>query len=332
VGEPRKHDQAIWAVAFAPDGKSYLTGGRGPRLWETAAGRPLCDPLPHDGIASAVAFSPDGKLFLTASRWGVEALNNQVVMLWETATGKPVGEPLRHEDPVIAAGFSADGRTVLTATGGYGGGEVQLWEAATGKRLGQPLRCWAGPPPVGKKAVMTEDLQPYAPQGPQAAVFSPDGKAVMTLHLEDGVRLWAAATGRPIGEPLRQQAWGQGAGKVVVSPGGRMILTDAGFEAQLWDATSLKPIGRPIQLEKDWDWRFCSVAFSPDGRTFLTSGFKAPRLWQVPAPLDGEAERIRLWLEVTAGLELDAGGAAVQLNAKAWRERWERLQKLGGPP
>jgi hypothetical protein len=48
--------------------------------------------------------------------------------------------------------------------------------------------------------------------------------------------------------------------------------------------------------------------------------------------MEGEAERIRLWIELTAGLELDDGGAVVQLDAHAWRERWERLQKLGGAP
>jgi eukaryotic-like serine/threonine-protein kinase len=312
VGEPLKHDKAIWAVAFAPDGKSFLTGGERPRLWDPATGRPLGDPLPHDGIASAVAFSRDGKMFLTASMWGVTTLNNRVVMLWETATGKPVGQPLRHEHPVIAASFSADGRTVLTVTGGSGGGEAQLWDVATTKRLGQPLRCWTGP---------------------SCAVLSPDGKTVMTLQVEDGVRLWDAATRKPIGEPLRQQARGKGIGKPLFSPDGRVILTQAGFDAQLWDASSLKPIGRPIQLEKGWDARFCGLAFGPDGRTFLSSGFdNVPRLWRIPAPLEGDAERIRLWIELTVGLELDAGGAVVQLGAKAWRERWERLQKLGGPP
>jgi len=43
-------------------------------------------------------------------------------------------------------------------------------------------------------------------------------------------------------------------------------------------------------------------------------------------------ERIRLWLEVNTGQELDAGGTVVDLDAKTWRERYDRLQKLGGPP
>jgi WD40 repeat protein len=309
VGRPLKHDRPIWAVAFAPDGRSFLTGGARPRLWSPDTGRPLCDPLRHDGIASAVAFSRDGKMFLTASMWGVTTLNNRVVMLWEAATGKPLGQPLRHDHPVIAANFSADGRTVLTATGGNGG-EAQLWDVATSRRLGRPLRCWTGP---------------------SSAALSPDGKKVMTLQVENGVRLWEAATGRPIGEPVRSRT----RGKVIFSADGRMILTltDAGVEAQLWDVSSLKPIGRPIHLQKDWDSRFCGVAFCPDGRTFLTSGFdRVPRLWRVPAPLEGEAERVRLGIEFTVGLELDAGGAVVELDAKTWRERWERLQKLGGPP
>jgi WD40 repeat protein len=311
LGEPLKHDKAIWAVAFAPDGKSYLTGGERPRLWDAATGRPLCDPLPHDGTASAVAFSRDGKLFLTASTWESKHLKNRIVMLWETAAGKPVGQPLRHEQPVIAASFSADGRTVLTLTGDNGG-DAQLWDVATTKPLGQPFRCWTGP---------------------SSAALSPDGKTVMTLQVEDGVRLWDAATRKPIGEPLRQPRRSKGIGKPIFSPDGRVILTQAGFDAQLWDAPSLKPIGPPIQLGKDWDGRFSSIVFSPDGRTFLTSGFdKVPRLWRVPGPLEGEPERIRLWIELTAGQELDAGGAVVPLDAKTWRERWERLQKLGGPP
>ncbi|MBI1830455.1 MAG: hypothetical protein HYR84_03280 [Planctomycetes bacterium] len=49
-----------------------------------------------------------------------------------------------------------------------------------------------------------------------------------------------------------------------------------------------------------------------------------------PAP--GTPEHIRLWIEVNTGQELDAGGTVVDLDAKTWRERYDRLQKLGGTP
>jgi hypothetical protein len=51
-----------------------------------------------------------------------------------------------------------------------------------------------------------------------------------------------------------------------------------------------------------------------------------------PRPLEQDVAYIRLWIEVATGLELDKNGAVIELDAKTWRERWERLQKLGGPP
>jgi hypothetical protein len=75
-----------------------------------------------------------------------------------------------------------------------------------------------------------------------------------------------------------------------------------------------------------------TAAFRPDGKAVLAGTQNRAHLWTVPAPLAGGAARIRLWVEVCTGLELDAGGAVLELGAAAWRGRWERLQKLGGPP
>jgi hypothetical protein len=75
-----------------------------------------------------------------------------------------------------------------------------------------------------------------------------------------------------------------------------------------------------------------AALFRPDGRAVLTGSSDRAHLWAVPVPVVGDADRIRLWVEATTGLELDAGGAVVELDAKTWRERGDRLQKLGGPP
>jgi hypothetical protein len=80
------------------------------------------------------------------------------------------------------------------------------------------------------------------------------------------------------------------------------------------------------------------VAFSPDGRSFLTSdpdfwkGEGDARLWDAPVPVEGEVERLVLWVQVLTRLELDRGGAARRLDDVTWQDRRSRLEELGGPP
>ena len=208
-------------------------------------------------------------------------------MFWDAATGKPAGEPLRHEDPVIAASFSPDGRTVLTATAGEGeGGRAQLWDVTAGKRLGRPLPFLG----EGLKGLRHGQSLPCSP-GVSTAAFSPDGKTVLTA-VEGGLRVWDAATRKPIGEPLRPPDDKSPFPTAAFGPDGRVILTARGSVLQLWDASAQKPIDAPLRCP-GWEARFVGLAFSPDGRTFLTGGSDGiARLWRVPAPLDGEGEQI----------------------------------------
>jgi hypothetical protein len=50
------------------------------------------------------------------------------------------------------------------------------------------------------------------------------------------------------------------------------------------------------------------------------------------SPMEGDVERIALWIQVTTGFELDANGSFVALDAQSWKERRTRLAALGGPP
>jgi hypothetical protein len=76
-----------------------------------------------------------------------------------------------------------------------------------------------------------------------------------------------------------------------------------------------------------------AVALSPDGRTVLTGCDDAQiRFWEVPAPLEGEAERIAVWVRVLTGMDLDENDAVRVLDAAAWRKWRERLEQLGGAP
>ena len=44
------------------------------------------------------------------------------------------------------------------------------------------------------------------------AAYSPDGKRILSWSLDKTLRLWDAATGAAIGEPLRHESFGQGRG------------------------------------------------------------------------------------------------------------------------
>ena len=60
------------------------------------------------------------------------------------------------------------------------------------------------------------------------------------------------------------------------------------------------------------------------------------RLWEVPAPLEGNGERITCWTEIITGMELDVEGMVHVLDAGIWHERrphwtnWE-VRPLRGP-
>ena len=53
---------------------------------------------------------------------------------------------------------------------------------------------------------------------------------------------------------------------------------------------------------------------------------------EVPAPVRGDAEAVRLWAEVLTGRELDEHGAVRVLDVPTWQERRQRLEQWGGPP
>ena len=306
TGEPIHHALKYnfgrsMAVAFNPNGKIVATGTDGEvRLWDAATGQPIGPP--HlEGLSSVVAFSPDGSLLLAGSRTGT-------AWLLDSATGKSLRiltPP--HHGPIDAVAFSPDGRTCLTAS--YADQTVKLWETASGKAIGQPLQ------------------HRVAEAGPFAAAFSPDSKTVATGGEDEIAHLWDATTGAPIGQPMRHQGkvWA-----VAFSPDGKMLLTGSvDGTVRLWDAATGKPIGTPLQHPG----RVRAVVFSPDGKKIATAcGDNTARLWELPAPVQGDRERMELWAQVVTGMKLDSDGVIQVLDGDTWHQLRQRLDTLGGPP
>jgi eukaryotic-like serine/threonine-protein kinase len=310
------------------------------QLWDTASGRERGPRMALDSFVTALAFSPEGHL-LAGGDWAGG------VRLWNTATGQPLGAPIVHHRCIVRLRFSNDGRKLLVAGGSPSGreGEARVWDVTTGQPLGSSLDIEgvvndAAFSPDGKSFVTGSWklicwdtatsrrlwTTPGADQIHQLA-FSPDGRFVLArLPGENAARVFDARTGLPTGPHMRHQL---ALGQLALSPDGHLLLTcSRDRTARLWDAATGLSLGPP--------WANLtgvgSGCFAAEGRSvWLAQGSELAR-WDIPAPLEGTPERVRLAVEAATRLSLDEYGGTLPLSSSLDETVRKRLQELGGPP
>src|SRR5262249_36517269 len=105
-----------------------------------------------------------------------------------------------------------------------------------------------------------------------SAAFSPDGKLLATGGHDHAVRLWEAATGKPLATKLGH-TWH--ITSVGFSPDGKTLMSSSGDfishrggETKLWDVATRREL-----LTLDTASAANSAAFAPDGRVVATANF-----------------------------------------------------------
>jgi WD40 repeat protein len=292
----------VQALVFSPDGKVLATGAQDGtvRLWDTSTGDQAGATMATGDAVGALAFGNGGATLATTESdgatelWqvstqaetgaalttqgsaGVSALafspstdalatgnGNGTIRLWDPAGFHQASAPLAIGSAGSPAGaahapaaLSADGTVVAV---GDGHGTVRVWDVATGRRIGGPLPAY-------------RDVTGLA--------LSPDGRTLAVAGT--GVRLFATATGQPIGTALPASGGSGSYGAVAFSPRGTTLATiGADGTARLWNVTTQQEIGTPMTAGQPGT-SAAAVAFSPDGKTLATVGAGGQvRLWKV---------------------------------------------------
>jgi WD40 repeat protein/tetratricopeptide (TPR) repeat protein len=343
IGPAMKHPSRVRTVAFSPDGKTILTGcddGMA-RLWDVVTGQPCGPPLRHERHVRSVAFSPDGKTILTS---GLE----KAARLWDAATGQLIGL-LDHQGSVSAVAFSSDGKTILTAS--YDG-TVRLWDAGPGKPIGRILEVpnsdgISDVSPVAMVAVgFLREPNPLRaqlwdmrtghpigaplpqPGGNRTAIFSPDGRFLLTTEANRSARLWDARTGVATGPaiPIPGPVAAISRRTAAVSPDGNTLLF-GGADGSAWlcDAATGSVHGHTPVVGAETE----AVAFSPDGKSFVT-GLSNGEVWfWDAATLTSLAKPLAQYSYVTDA-RFSPDGQRILISCEDWTVRlWDiRSRKL----
>lgn len=297
IGGPLQHGAKVNSASFSPDGARIITASEDgtAQVWDATSEKPLSAPLQHSANVTSASFSPDGALIVTASADGI-------VRLWDAGTGKQIGSPIEPGSHTHFAAFSPDGRRLITASWAA----AEVWDTAT-KRLVSAASTESAVKtatfsPDGRRFLTTYAAPRQAPGlqfidtrprlwdsatgtlvttfgsggGESLAVFSADGRLVVTGAGNGTARIWETDTGKPVSDLLRH---GGILTSAAFSPNGKSIVTaSSDGTVRAWETRSGKPLCAPLQHPRT----VVSARFSPDGQRLLTASDDGiARVWDL---------------------------------------------------
>ncbi|MCP3963261.1 MAG: hypothetical protein GY719_35930 [bacterium] len=297
AGGPLKLDGFVHSAHAGEKGLFILAvKGSEAQIWDSE-GEPVSDPMRSEGEVESAVFDRYGERILIAADDGT-------ALMW--GWGRPPGVPIRHARPLQRALLSRDGLRIAAVSSDD---TVRVWDAAMasarGERLPRPAHAAAAAPtpddlrralpwPVawtadGRRAVKwfrwsatVWDLEAREPltdqlphEGVESAALSPDGSRVLTVAADHTAYVWAAATGKRLGGPLKHV---RHAGAASFSADGERLLTVSDQTVvRAWHLETGKPASAPIERR----YNVQAASFSPDGTRIMVLMSHGPLLWDV---------------------------------------------------
>lgn len=196
------HSGSVNAIAFAPDGRSALSGSTDGSLvlWGLTTGSPIREFIGHTGSITSLSPATDGSVFLSGSTDGT-------MVLWDLTSGARIRRIEGQTGAITTVALEPGGHTAIS---GSEEGALILWDIDSG----QAVKHFAG----HSSRVST-------------AALSSDGSRILSAGWDRYLRLWDRHTG----EILNQQVVNCRPDKLAFGQDGRMALLSCESLLYLWD-------------------------------------------------------------------------------------------------
>jgi len=249
----------INSLAFSPDGTQVLAGhdyldfdlmkagqdSQNLQLWDVAVGRKVRTMQGHAASVLFTQFSRDGRHLFSAGRH---------VKIWEAASGRLIRRFPEKDDKTDAVwAVSQDGRTFVRASASIDRRKLELWNAETGELIRK----------LSEKFGHTKAIS-FSPDGRYilwAGEYDEEGRNLQMWDVIEDRRVWTADPSSH--DDFSAVAW---------APGGHSVLSITNYFGNLTLRNAMT--GQTVrEFEMREGVAAKTIAFSPDGRTFL-SGFE----------------------------------------------------------
>ncbi len=235
AGREAGHEGEVFSCAYAPDGRTVLSGGWDGhlRLWDAADGSPLAAVPTGPKPLSFCGHTPDGRSWLSGSMEGQ-------LTYWDAVTHQTQLSFMAHTRPISAVSYAADGLLLASASWD----RLVMLRKAGKEREGRPL--------AGHQDIVA------------GCCFTPDGAWLLSWSHDGTVRLWDVELGQAIrtlgGHEDRVTAG-------AVSPDGQWAASGGRDGVlKLWDLTQHT---EAAAVPQGAEVRACF--FLPDGESLLAA-------------------------------------------------------------